>query len=522
MAKPKTFKSKAELLKGMITIDEMAVFCKRKGFVYPNSEIYGGLTGFFDFGHLGVELKNNIKQEWWNRHVRERQDIVGIDGSIITNPKVWVASGHVESFADVMLKCKKCTTAVRADHLVAEKLKIPTEGLTQEQLGDLIKKNGIKCINCKGDFEDVSKFNMMFSTNVGPLKSETSTAYLRPETAQLMFADFKLVQENARMKLPFGIAQMGRSFRNEISPRDFLFRCREFEQMEIEYFVNPEKAECPYVEEFYNETLNVFSAEMQEKSLEQKRMSVKELIDKKIMLPWHAYWLSHEQKWFTDLGANAAKFRVRQHMPKEKSHYATDTWDLEYEFPFGWKELQGVANRGNYDLTQHMKVSGKDLSYFDEESKKKIVPHVICEPSQGVERAFLVFMFDAYTYDEKRENIVLKLHPKLAPIKVGIFPLVSNKEEIVGKSKEVYNSLKKYFACSYDQSGSIGRRYARSDECGTLLSCTIDFDTLQDNTVTLRHRDTTSQIRVPIKSLREIVGKVIEGEPFEALGNPLK
>jgi glycyl-tRNA synthetase len=505
----------------MITIDEMAVFCKRKGFVYPNSEIYGGLTGFFDFGPLGVELKNNIKAEWWNRHVRERQDIVGMDGSIITNPKVWVASGHVESFSDVMLKCKKCASTARADHLIADKLKIATEGLSAEELGKLIKEHGIKCLNCKGDFEDVSRFNMMFSTNVGPMKGETSTAYLRPETAQLMFADFKLIQENARMKLPFGIAQMGRSFRNEISPRDFLFRCREFEQMEIEYFVNPEKADCPYVQEFYDSELNVYSAEMQEKSLKQKKMKVKEIIDKKIMLPWHGYWLAYEQKWFTDLGANAEKFRVRQHLQKEKSHYATDTWDLEYEFPFGWKELQGIANRGNFDLTQHMKVSGKDLSYFDEESKKKIVPHVIAEPSQGVERAFLVFMFDAYNYDKARENIVLKLHPKLAPIKVGIFPLVSNKEEIVKKSREVYELLKRHYACSFDLSGSIGRRYARSDEAGTMLCCTIDFDSLQDNTVTLRNRDTTAQIRVPIKDLNEIVGKILDGEQFEKLGKPL-
>jgi glycyl-tRNA synthetase len=520
--KPKTFKSLAEQLRSMITIDEMAVFCKRKGFVYPNSEIYGGLTGFFDYGALGVELKNNIKQEWWNRHVRERRDIVGMDGSIIANPKVWIASGHVESFTDVMLKCKKCSQSVRADHLCEEKLKIPTQGLSPQELNDLIKKHGIKCINCKGDFEDVSKFNMMFATNVGPQKTENSTAYLRPETAQLMFADFKLIQENARMHLPFGIAQIGRSFRNEISPRDFLFRCREFEQMEIEYFVNPEKNECPYVEEFYDSELNVYNAEMQEKNEKQKKIKIKELVDKKIMLPWHAYWLSHELKWFTDFGANAEKFRVRQHLQKEKSHYATDTWDLEYEFPFGWKELQGVANRGSFDLTQHMKVSGKDLSYYDEESKKKIIPHVIAEPSQGVERAFLVFMFDAYCFDEKRQNIVLKLHPKLAPIKVAIFPLVSNKEDLVKKAESVYEFLKRTFACAFDVSGSIGRRYARSDENGTVLCCTIDFDSLTDNAVTLRHRDTTSQIRVPIKDLKEIIGKVIEGEPFEKLGTPLK
>ncbi|MBN2454230.1 glycine--tRNA ligase [Candidatus Woesearchaeota archaeon] len=502
-----------------ITIDDMSVFCKRKGFVYPNSEVYGGMSGFFDYGPLGVELKNSIKAEWWKTHVTQRDDIVGIDGSIITNPKVWVASGHVESFTDVMLKCSKCGNSVRADHLVEEKLKIHAEGLSPQKLHELIEKNKIKCEKCKSEFDKPKNFNMMFSTTVGPSSDEKSVSYLRPETAQLMFANFKLVQENARMKLPFGIAQVGKAFRNEISPRDFLFRCREFEQMEIEYFVNPEKGEdCPYVEEFSAYELNVLSEPMQEKKEKPKKMAVNEIIAKKIMLPWHAYWLAFEQKWFEGLGADKEKFRVRQHMKDERSHYATDTWDLEYSFPFGWKELQGISNRGDFDLKQHIKVSGKDLSYYDEGSKKKVIPNVVAEPSLGVERSFLVFMFNAYEDDKKRGNIVLKLHPKLAPVKVAVFPLLSNKDELVKKAREVYDSLKKCYQCAYDTSGSIGRRYARNDEIGTLLGCTIDFDSLKDESVTLRDRDSTKQIRVKIEDLKCVVGKLIKGEKFESLG----
>ncbi|MEK6875887.1 MAG: glycine--tRNA ligase [Nanoarchaeota archaeon] len=504
-----------------LTIEDMAVFCKKKGFVYPNSEIYGGFSGFWDYGHLGVELKNNIKNEWWKYHVQSREDITGIDGSIITHPKVWEASGHVESFQDIMLACSKCKEKIRADHFIQEKLQINVEGHKAEEINSIIKKNKLKCPKCSSDFDDTEQFNLMFKTIVGPKEDRSSVAYLRPETAQLIFADFKLVVDNARLKLPFGIAQMGRAFRNEISPRDFLFRSREFEQMEIEYFAHPDKTEkCPYAKDVMNTELNFYSAEMQQKNKNPARMKVKEALNKKLISEWHAYWLATEQNWFTNLGAKAENFRVRQHLKEEKSHYALDTWDLEYNFPFGWKELQGIANRTDFDLKQHMKFSGKDLSIFDEETKKKIIPHVIAEPSLGVDRSFLVFMFDAYEYDQKRGNVVLSLHPKLAPIKVGIFPLVNKLEK---EAKEVYDSIKTEFNCIYDKSGSVGRRYARADEIGIPYCATIDFDTLKDSSVTLRDINTTKQIRIKIDDLKETIRKLINDEvKFEEAGKLVK
>ena len=507
-----------------ITIEDMATFCKRKGFVYQNSEIYGGLAGFFDFGHLGVELKNNIKNEWWDFHVKQREDIVGIDGSIVTHPKVWKASGHVESFTDALLDCKKCGKRYRADHLLEDELKREFAAITLKEIKEAIKKYKIKCPKCKGAFSEPKMFNLMFTTNVGPIEEESAKAYLRPETAQLIFADFKLVADNSRLKLPFGIAQMGRAFRNEISPRDFLFRCREFEQMEIEYFAHPDKInKCPFIEEVLEHEIFIYSDEMQEKGKEAKKMKIKEALKKNIIkTEWHAYWLAIEHKWFIDLGAKADNFRIRQHLKEEKSHYALDTWDLEYKFPFGWKELQGMANRTDFDLRQHMEHSKQDLRLFDEESKKKIVPHVVAEPSQGVERAFLVFMFDAYNDDKERGNVVLKLHPKLAPIKVAVFPLV-NKEKLIKKSKEIFNDLKMEFSCAYDQSGSVGRRYARNDETGTPYCVTVDFDSLEDKSVTIRDRNTTNQIRVRIEDLKETIRKLIDNEmEFEKAGKLVK
>ncbi|MFC2016600.1 glycine--tRNA ligase [Chloroflexota bacterium] len=490
-----------------LSIEDMNVFCKRKGFVYPNSEIYGGFSGFWDFGYLGVELKNNIKNQWWKFHVQSREDIVGIDGSIITHPKVWEASGHVESFEDLMLTCVKCKEKIRADSFIEDKLKIAADGLKVNEINKIVKENKLTCPKCKSNFEEVQQFNLMFKTEVGPEEDKASVAYLRPETAQVIFADFKLVVDNARLKLPFGIAQMGKGFRNEISPRDFLFRCREFDMMEIEYFVHPEQAEkCPYIKEVMNYELNFYNAEMQQKNKKPQKMKVKDALKKKLISEWQVYWLATEQKWFTGLGSNKDNFRVRQHLKDEKSHYALDTWDLEYNFPFGWKELQGIANRTDFDLKQHIKFSGKDLSIFDEETKKKIVPHVIAEPSLGVERAFLVFMFDAYNYDKKRGNVVLKLHPKLAPVKVGVFPLVNKLEK---EAKKVYDSLKTEFNSIYDKSGSIGRRYARADEIGIPYCVTVDFDSIKKNDCTIRDRNTTKQVRVKIKDLREIIDKLI-------------
>ncbi len=505
----------------MKNIDELATFCKRKGFVYPSAEIYGGLAGFYDYGSYGVELKNNIKSEWWKAHVLQREDITGIDGSIITNPKIWDASGHVSSFTDLLLDCKKCGNRFRADQLIEEKLGIKVEGHPLEEIKKIISEKKLKCPKCGSDFSAPKTFNLMFTTTVGPIGQGSAITYLRPETAQSIFANFKLVSDNARLKLPFGIAQIGKAFRNEISPRDFLFRVREFELMELEYFIKPAQ-ECPFVEEFMNYTLNILTKNMQKKKQEAKKMKIKDILAKELMIPWHAYWLAFEEKWFTGLGAKKENFRVRQHLPEEKSHYAHDTWDLEYKFPFGWKELLGVANRTDFDLKQHIKNSGQDLSYFDQETNKKIIPYVIAEPSLGLERAFLVFMLDAYEYDKERENIVLKLNPKLAPIKAAVFPLVSNKKELVDLAKTVYDDLKKEFSCFYDAAGSVGRRYFRQDELGTILGCTIDFDSLKDQSATLRHRDSMKQIRVKIDDLKKVVKAVIDGKEFESLGKLIK
>lgn len=524
MNEPKTFAKTSAHIQKMdkpkLTIDEMAAFCKRKGFVYASSEIYGGIAGFYDFGHLGVELKNNIKREWWKEFVQQRSDIAGIDGSIITNPMVWKASGHIDSFTDVLVGCMKCNSRFRADTLVEDKLKIPTAGMTIEGLTAEIKKHKIKCPRCGGELGKAGKFNLMFATGIGPLHSDASTAYLRPETAQLIFADFRLVQENARLKLPFGIAQIGKAFRNEISPRDFLFRMREFEQMEMEYFVHPDRQDdCDFIDDVLDYEFNILSAEMQNQKKAMQKMPVKECLSRKIIKTrWHAYWLALMHKWFVELGADASHFRIRQHLKDELSHYALDTWDLEYEFPFGWKELQGLSNRTDFDLKQHMAHSKADLTIFDEESRKKVLPHVICEPSMGVERAFLVFMFDAYHYDKSRDNVVLRLHPKLAPVKIGVFPLVSNKKELVEKARQVYSELKKEWTCMFDVSGSIGRRYARADETGIYAAITVDFDTLEDESVTIRSRDTTQQIRVKIAELKDVINRFLNGEKLSRLG----
>ena len=468
-----------------ISMEELAAFCKRKGFVYQSGEIYGGMAGFWDFGPLGTELKDNIKGQWWKFHVYQRDDIAGIDGSIITNPKVWEASGHTESFIDVAVVNKKTKEKFKVDKFEAEKY----TGNPQ--------------------FEVKGEFNPMFTTSVGPIVSESIKSYLRPETAQLIFANFKAVYESSRLKLPCGIAQIGKSFRNEIAPRDFLFRSREFEQMEIEYFIK-KGMNCPY--EIPDEEALVLSADSQEKNLDSVKMKISDALRKGIIKKdWHAYWLATELKWFRELGANPGKFRMRQHMKNELSHYSSDTWDLEYSFPFGWRELEGIADRGNFDLSQHEKFSGKDLKIFDEESKERILPEVICEPSLGAERAFLVFMLDAYSFDMERQNIVLKLHPKLSPIKAAVFPIVKG-EQFEKIAEEVVGLLRKDLNVLYDKSGSIGRRYARNDEIGTPFCITIDGDSINGKDVTVRDRDTKKQIRVKISELSGILRKLIEKE----------
>jgi len=477
-----------------LTIDEMANFCKRKGFVYPSGDLYGGLAGFWDFGPLGSELKRNIKNLWWNFHVHNRADVVGIDGSIVTNPKVWEASGHLKNFIDIAVACKKC----------GNKFKVDSEEEVQKTV----------CDRCGGKIESDGEVVPIFTTNVGPVVKNSTKAYLRPETAQLIFTDFKLVQENARLKLPFGIAQTGKAFRNEIAPRNFLFRSREFEQMEIEYFINPnERKMCPFLtKEIEKFELNVYSAEMQEKNESVKKMTIGEALKNGIiMLPWHAYWLSVELKWFFDLGANPENFRIRQHTKGEKAHYSTDTWDIEYKFPFGWKELQGIADRGTFDLSQHEEFSKKDLKIVDDKTGKKILPMVVAEPSLGVERAFLVFMFDAYSIGEKG-NVILKLNPKLSPIKAAIFPLVKKDKKLVKQAREIYEELRGEWNVLYDESGSVGRRYARNDEIGTPFCITIDGESEKKKDVTIRNRDDGKQKRVKIKELKDVLRKLISGE----------
>jgi glycyl-tRNA synthetase len=473
-----------------ITIDEIAMFCKRKGFVFPSGDIYGGLAGFWDFGPLGCELKKNIKDAWWSYHVNCREDMTGIDGSIITHPKVWQASGHIASFVDLAVICKKCKNKTKIDkHEI----------------------NQVKCEKCGGEFENKGEFNPMFKTQVGPVEEDSMISYLRPETAQLIFSNFRQVNETTRLKLPFGIAQIGKAFRNEIAPRNFLFRCREFEQMEIEYFIDPEeKMKCPF--KVVDIEVKVYSSKMQKNNEKPKLMKIEDALKEKIIkLPWHAYWLSTELNWFKILGANMDKFRIRQHMDDEKSHYATDTWDIEYEFSFGFKELQGIADRGIYDLSQHQEFSKKSMEIMDEEKNKKILPMVISEPSLGVERTFLVFLFDSFFKNEKGE-IILKINPRLSPIKASILPLVKKDKELVKKAKEVYDSLKVEFNVSYDDSGSVGRRYARNDEIGTPYCFTIDSQSLKDNTATIRNRDDSKQKRVEILKIRDVLRELILGE----------
>jgi len=479
------------LIKKDIDVEELAGFCKRKGFVYPSGEIYGGLAGFWDFGHLGSELKNNILKEWWDYHVKQRDDVVGIDGSIITNPKVWEASGHVGSFVDVAVVNKK----------TGEKTKVD--------------KHEVKGLD-KDIWEVKGEFNPMFTTQIGPIQEESSLAYLRPETAQLIFTNFRLIQDNARMKLPFGIAQFGKSFRNEISPREFLFRAREFEQMEIEYFIGP-FMECPYMGEVKGTNILIYDEKMQKENKEPKLLDLYDAWKKGIIkTDWHAYWIGNEYEWFLSLGVNPNNLRVRQHTPDEKSHYAIDTWDLEYKFPMGWRELQGFANRGDFDLKQHQEHSKSSMEIND--NGKKVLSQVVCEPSLGMGRAFMVFMFDSYFYDEKRNNTVLKLNPKLAPVKAAVFPIIksSEYEEI---AQEVLKDLRKEFNVNYDKSGSIGRRYARNDEIGTPYCITIDNKSPKQKDVTIRDRDTTRQIRVKINGIRDILRKLINQEvKFEEAG----
>jgi glycyl-tRNA synthetase len=433
-------------------MEKLVSLAKRRGFIFQSSEIYGGINGFWDYGPVGVELKNNIKEFWWRRMVRERADVVGVDTSIICHPQTWVSSGHVKSFSDPLVDCKVCKGRFRADHI--DSTPCPQKpSLNVEQCA--VKKKG------NGELTEVRQFNLMFETYVGAVQDESSRAYLRPETCQSIFTQFKNIQIVSRQKIPFGIAQIGKSFRNEVTPRNFIFRSREFEQMEMEFFIHPEEKEGR---------------------------------------KWYEYWVDQRFQWFLELGIKKDRLHRREHSADELAHYASGCTDIEYDFPFGTSELEGIANRGNYDLSQHIKGSGKDLSIFDEQTNEKFVPAVI-ESSLGVDRTFLTVLADAYDEDEidGEKRVVLRIASHLAPIKVAVLPL---SKKLAEPATKLEAELRRVFSTDYDDVGSIGKRYRRHDEIGTPYCVTFDFDSLEDQKVTVRQRDTTKQARVEISHLR--------------------
>ena len=460
------------------TMDKIVALCKTRGYVYAGSEIYGGLANAWDFGPLGVEFKNNVKRAWWKKFVQESKYNVGLDSAILMNPQVWVASGHVVNFNDPLIDCKSCKTRHRADKLVEEWVAangvtdVNVEAMNNEQLTAYIRENGISCPNCgKCDFTDIRKFNMMFKTHLGVTEDSASEVYLRPETAQGIFVNFANIQRTTRRKLPFGVGQIGKSFRNEITPGNFIFRIREFEQMELEFFCKPGTD-----------------------------------------LEWFDYWRGFCREWLLKLGLKEENLRLRDHEKEELSHYSKATTDFEFLFPFGWGELWGVADRTDYDLTQHQNTSGKDLTYYDQEKNTRYIPYVI-EPSLGVERSFLAFLADAYDEEVVGQDkngkddvrTVLRLHPALAPFKAAVLPL---SKKLTPAAEEIFRDLQKDFMVDFDDAGSIGKRYRREDEIGTPYCITVDFATVGDETtpadhaVTVRDRDTMEQVRIPISELK--------------------
>ena len=437
-------------------LDTIVSLSKRRGFIFPSSEIYGGINAVWDYGPLGVELKNNVKRAWWRSMVQERDDIVGLDAGILMHPEVWVTSGHVGSFSDPLVECAECHRRFRLDELPG------AEHLSATELQDesIVERLGLTCPVDDGELSAPRRFNLMFKTHMGPVESADNAVYLRPETAQGIFINFENVRRTARMKLPFGIAQIGKSFRNEITPGQFVFRTREFEQMEMEYFVHPDDADDAFQE-----------------------------------------WLDIRHNWYLDLGMTPENLRLREHEQDELAHYAAGTYDVEYLFPWGWDELEGVANRTDFDLKAHIERSGEDLTYFDQEANERIVPYVI-EPAGGATRTTFAFLIDAYTEEEVggETRTVLKLDPRLAPIKVAVLPL-SKKPDLVETTQKVAGLLRDKWQIEVDVTQSIGRRYRRQDEIGTPFCVTVDFDSLDDNQVTVRDRDTMAQDRIPIDSL---------------------
>ena len=455
-------------------MEKLVSLCKGRGYIYPGSEIYGGLANSWDYGPLGVELKNNVKKAWMKKFIQERNDSVGLDSAILMNPTVWKAVGHLDSFTDPLIDCKACKTRHRADKLIenwgAENGKdICGDGMSNEDLIKFIDDHNINCPNCgKHEFTDIRQFNLMFKTFQGVTEDSTATIYLRPETCQGIFVNFKNIIRTSRKRVPMGIGQIGKAFRNEITPGNFIFRTREFEQMEYEFFCKPGTD-----------------------------------------LEWFEYWENYCQKWLKDLGMKEENIRLRKHAPEELVFYSNGTTDIEFKFPFGWSELWGIADRTDYDLTKHAEFSKQDMSYMDPETNEKFIPYVV-EPSLGCDRAMLAFLCNAYDEEEIAEGdvrTVLHLHPALAPYKVAILPLSKKLSE---KATEVYDKLSKKFMCDYDETGSIGKRYRREDEIGTPYCVTIDFDTLEDNQVTVRDRDTMEQVRLPIDELEAWIQEKIE------------
>ena len=456
-----------------VTMEKIVSFCKRRGFVFQSSEIYGGFRSSYDYGPLGVEMKRNIKEEWWRRTVHMRDDVVGLDAAIIMHPKVWEASGHTETFNDMLVESRTSGRRYRADHLIEGATDIDAEGKSAEELTEIIQSDArIKDpVDGGRDFAPVRPFNLMFETYTGPVKGPENVAYLRPETAQGIFVNFKNVVQTGRVKVPFGIAQQGKSFRNEITPGNFIFRTREFEQMEMEFFVEPGTDE-----------------------------------------DWHEFWIEERWNWYTSLGLNPENLRRYEHPEEKLSHYSKRTVDIEYNYPsVGWSELEGIANRTDYDLKQHAEHSGENLEYIDQTTNRRYYPYVI-EPAVGPDRIMLAFLMDAYTEEEVEgeERTVLKLHPRIAPIKAAVFPL-SKKEPVSTVARELYDDLKGDYRIAYDDSGSIGRRYRRQDEAGTPFCVTVDFDTMDDEQVTIRDRDTMKQERIPLKAVRERLQNLISG-----------
>ena len=457
-----------------LTMEKLVALCKSRGFVYPGSEIYGGLANAWDYGPLGVELKNNVKKAWMKKFVQESKYNVGLDAAILMNPKTWIASGHVGGFSDPLIDCKNCKTRHRADKLIEDwahenNKDMVADGMTDEEMINFIKENNIVCPKCgEQNFTSIRKFNLMYKTYQGVTEDSSSEIYLRPETAQGIFVNFKNVLRTTRRKLPMGIGQVGKSFRNEITPGNFIFRIREFEQMELEFFCKPGTD-----------------------------------------LEWFEYWRAFCKNWLLNLGMKEEKIRLRDHSPEELCFYSKGTTDIEFAFPFGWGELWGIADRTDYDLKQHAQYSGEDFTYLDQETGEKFVPYCV-EPSLGCDRVTLAFLCNAYEEQEIAEGdvrTVLHLHPALAPYKVAVLPL---SKKLSKKAEEVYAKLSKNFMCDYDEAGSIGKRYRREDEIGTPYCVTIDFDTLEDECVTIRDRDTMEQVRVKIDELENWINEKVQ------------